>query len=206
MQLVLLAELADRPCVDRIEVVRRSRGQRQRPPERDRVAEGVKERKNSEHHLVWDELDELLDGVDVGVDIAVGQHDPLRFAGATRRENDREQAVWVDVGEAELSFNQGQGHDRAPEGGDRCVELGPAIAKLLSENDLGVEFDGLLLEERAAGQNMLDARVSDAEVDLVFRQGVVQVDRDALREGERGIDRGRADARREQHADGRFVG
>ena len=70
----LLGELADLLGVQRGEVVGAADVEPSSGPQRDRVAERVEERHDAEHHVVAPQVDDLVDGFDVGADVVVGEH------------------------------------------------------------------------------------------------------------------------------------
>lgn len=69
--LVLLAELPDRSGIQRVEVVRDCRAVGHRQPERHRVPEGVEERQDAEQRVFVCQMQELVDGIEIGADIPV---------------------------------------------------------------------------------------------------------------------------------------
>ena len=72
-----LAELADRPGIERVEVIDHLLAQADGRPDRDREAERVEERQDPQQHLVGLQVDLLLDLMDVGEDVAVRRTTPL---------------------------------------------------------------------------------------------------------------------------------
>ena len=118
--LVLLAELADRPGVERIEVINHLLVQAHGRPDRDREAERVEERQDPQQDLVGQQVDLLLDLMNVAEDVAVREHHPLGIAGRSRGEDHRRRRVQAGRGEAGQEAPSGRdghqlGDGRGPE-------------------------------------------------------------------------------------------
>ena len=95
--LVLVAELADRPGIERVEVINNLLVQADGRPDRDREAERVEKRQDAQEDLLGLQANLLLDLMDVGEDVAMGQHDPLGIAGRSRGEDHGRRRVQMVV-------------------------------------------------------------------------------------------------------------
>jgi hypothetical protein len=150
--------LANEPAhhlrVPRIGVVDDGGLERQRRPERGRVAVGMEERQHAERHVGGRQMEQVVDRADVGADVLLRQHDALRVAGRSRGEDHGEHVVGPDAVEPEHSFEHGQrGHGGVQEG-QRLVECRGPLLQVAGIEQPAAEVEADAGEEHRAGDHM----------------------------------------------------
>ena len=166
-------------------------------------AEGVEQRQWIEDDVAAGlKVQRVRHAIAVGQDLAMGQLDALGVAGGTAREDDCGDVPWAAARKPARRQQQGQRH--AP--GDR--QLGDGRQDLFEVDQARgqgeIAADAAQVE--AGGDDRAHPRHLDHARDLRGARRVVEIDRGAPGNGERGVDDRSAASGRQQHADAGFVG
>ena len=86
--------------------------QEQRPPQRDREAERMKERHDAQHRVARPRMDDLLDRLDIRADVVMREHHALGHAGRAGGEDDRHHIVAADAVQAEHAVEHQRRHQK----------------------------------------------------------------------------------------------
>ena len=150
-RLQLLHQLRDDPVVQRrgMQAGADAGGQRQHDPRRE--AEAVEERQRRDRPVGRPDRRARLELGDVGEEVAMRQHDPLRRPLGARGEEHRRLGVTPEVARAEPRRDE---RGQLVEDGDRRLEiLGPENAEARRLDRCHQIAEAALLDERAAGDH-----------------------------------------------------
>ena len=126
-------------------------------------------------------------GQAVGRDIAMAEHDALRLASRSGREEHGEELVRVDLVQAQ-SAHEHIGRQRHALGrGRQLVAFADQPGNIFEDDVLGSLGHFQPFEQLAAGDDVPQARLLDAMIERLARQHEVQIDGDAPVERQRQV-------------------
>ena len=204
--MVLAGQPAHRLPVAGVGVVDDGRVERERRPERGRVAIRMEEGQHTERHVGRGEMEQIIDRPDVRADVLLGEHDALRIAGRARRENHREHVVGVDRVEPQDLFEHRQWGDHRVHGRCELVEHGELSPEPAGVKHPRAEIELHAGEKRRARNHVPQPGSLDACVEDRLARRVVEIHGHAAHQGERRIDDRRARRRRQHHTHHPLVG